>query len=353
MLDDTAPASGVHRPFGAVLTAMVTPFTAEGALDVQAAQRLAVHLVENGNDGLVVSGTTGESPTTSDAEKDALLRAVLEAVGDRAHVVAGVGTNDTAHTVELALQAAKAGAHGLLVVTPYYNKPPASSLIAHFTTVADATELPCMLYDIPGRTGVRIGTPVLQQLAAHPRIVAVKDAVADLFAGSELMATTDLVFYSGDDALNLAWLAHGAAGVVSVVGHVAGRDYAEMVAAVDRGDLVSARAVHNRLIPAVRAIMSPSSQGAIRAKAALQVQGVLSQRTMRLPLLPASDAELAEIRQGLAASGLPTGTTDTDLATPDRATPDRATADRATADRATADLTTTDHDAIASRGTPA
>jgi 4-hydroxy-tetrahydrodipicolinate synthase len=334
MLDDTtAPSSGVRRPFGAVLTAMVTPFTADGALDVEAAQRLAVHLVENGNSGLVVSGTTGESPTTSDVEKDTLLRAVLEAVGDRACVVAGVGTYDTAHTVQLAGQAAKAGAHGLLVVTPYYNKPPASSLIAHFTTVADATDLPCMLYDIPGRTGVRIGTPVLQRLAEHPRIVAVKDAVADLFAGSEVMATTDLCFYSGDDALNLAWLAQGASGVVSVVGHVAGRHYAEMVAAVDRGDLATARAIHNRLIPAVRSIMSPLSQGAIRAKAAVQVQGVLTQRTMRLPLLAADDAELAEIRAGMTAAGLATMP--------------------GTAEPTTTDLTTTDHDAIASRGTPA
>jgi len=323
MLDDTtAPASGVRRPFGAVLTAMVTPFTADGALDVEAAQRLAVHLVEAGNDGLVVSGTTGESPTTSDAEKDALLRAVLEAVGDRACVVAGVGTNDTAHTVELAGQAAKAGAHGLLVVTPYYNKPPAASLVAHFTTVADATELPCMLYDIPGRTGVRITTPVLQRLAEHARIVAVKDAVADLFAGSEVMATTDLCFYSGDDALNLAWLAQGASGVVSVVGHVAGAQYVEMVAAVDRGDLVTARAIHDRLIPAVRAIMSPVSQGAIRAKAALQVLGVLTQRTMRLPLLAADDADLAEIGQGLAAAGLTTAQpTTADLTTADAITP--------------------------------
>jgi 4-hydroxy-tetrahydrodipicolinate synthase len=334
MLDDTtAPSSGVRRPFGAVLTAMVTPFTADGALDVEAAQRLAVHLVENGNSGLVVSGTTGESPTTSDVEKDTLLRAVLEAVGDRACVVAGVGTYDTAHTVQLAGQAAKAGAHGLLVVTPYYNKPPAASLIAHFTTIADATDLACMLYDIPSRTGIRITTPVLQRLAEHPRIVAVKDAVADLFAGSEVMATTDLSFYSGDDALNLAWLAQGASGVVSVVGHVSGRQYAEMVAAVDRGDLPAARAIHNRLIPAVRAIMSPSSQGAIRAKAALQVQGVLTQRTMRLPLLAADDAELAEIRAGMTAAGLATMP--------------------GTAEPTTTDLTTTDQDAIASRGTPA
>lgn len=283
---------------------MVTPFDERGALDLDAAQRLAVHLVEAGNDGLVVSGTTGEAPTTSDSEKEALLRAVLEAVGDRAHVVAGVGTNDTAHTVELAQQAAKVGAQGLLVVTPYYNKPPAASLVAHFTAAADATDLPCMLYDIPGRTGTRIGTPVLLRLAEHPRIAAVKDATGDVVAGSQVMAETTLAYYSGDDGLNLAWLAHGAAGVVSVVGHVAAAQYRRMVAAVAVGDLESARAVHASLLPALGAIMSPASQGAIRAKAALELTGVLPGRMTRLPLLPAADDELAELRAALAASGL-------------------------------------------------
>jgi len=298
------PEPTPSRPFGAVLTAMVTPFDADGALDLAAAAALADHLVAHGNDGIVVSGTTGEAPTTTDAEDGALLRAVLEAVGDRATVVAGVGTNDTRHSVELAEQAAKVGAHGLLVVTPYYNKPPAESRVAHFTTLADTTDLPVMLYDIPGRTGVRIGTDVLLRLAEHPRIVAVKDATGDLWAGTEVMASTDLVYYSGDDALNLAWLAHGAAGVVSVVGHVAGRQYAEMVAAIDAGDLPRARALHHRLVPAVNGIMSPSSQGAIRAKAALQLAGVLTHRTTRLPLLPAPDADLPALRAALQEAEL-------------------------------------------------
>ena len=291
------------RPFGAVLTAMVTPFDSSGGLDLEAAQRLAVHLVDHGNDGLVLSGTTGESPTTSDAEKEALLRAVLEAVGNRATVLAGVGTNDTAHTIELAEQAAKAGAHGLLVVTPYYNKPPTEGLVAHFTAVADATDLPVMVYDIPGRTGLRIGTPALLRLASHPRVVAVKEATGDLFAGSEVLAETGLAFYSGDDALNLAWLAHGAAGVVSVVGHVAGREYASMVRAVDTGDLPAARRLHARLIPAVRGIMT-RTQGAITTKAALQLQGVLPTRTMRLPLVSATDAEVEQLRTDLSESGV-------------------------------------------------
>jgi 4-hydroxy-tetrahydrodipicolinate synthase len=291
------------RPFGAVLTAMVTPFDVDGALDLAAAQELATHLVAHGHDGLVISGTTGEAPTTSDAEQDALLRAVVEAVGDRATVVAGVGTNDTAHSVELAEQAAKAGARGLLVVTPYYSKPPAEGLVRHFSAVADATDLPVMLYDIPGRAGIRIGTPVLLRLAEHDRIVAVKDATGDLFAGSTVMARTSLAYYSGDDVLNLAWLAHGAAGIVSVVGHVAGERYAELVRAVDAGDLATARAIHERLIPAVVAMMT-RTQGAIMAKAALQLQGVLAGRTMRLPLVAATDEEVAALRADLEEAGL-------------------------------------------------
>lgn len=291
-------------PFGSVLTAMITPFTAAGDLDLDAARRLAEHLVTTGHDGIVVSGTTGESPTTSDEEKDALLRAVLETVGERARVIAGIGTNDTRHTIELAEQAAKSGAHGLLVVTPYYNKPPAQSLIAHFTAVADATDLSCMLYDIPGRTGTRIGTDVLQRLSEHPRITAVKDATGDLFAGMQLMASTDLAYYSGDDALNLPWLAVGASGVISVIGHVSGAQNAQLVAAVAAGDLPAAREVSDRLLPVVRAVMSPASQGAIRVKAALEVAGLLHHRTTRPPLLPATDDEVAEVRAALQLAGL-------------------------------------------------
>ncbi len=297
------PEATPGRPFGAVLTAMVTPFTAEGALDLDAAQDLAVHLVEAGNDGLVVSGTTGESPTTTDAEKDRLLRAVLEAVGDRAHVLAGVGTNDTRHSVELAETAAKTGAHGLLVVTPYYSKPPAAGLLAHFTAVADASELPVMLYDIPGRTGLRIGTEVLLRLAGHPRVAAVKDATGDLFAGSQVMSRTDLAYYSGDDALNLPWLAVGAAGVVSVVAHAAPAQVAAMVAAARREDLATARALDRRLLPAVVGLMT-RTQGAIAAKAALQLQGVLTNRTMRLPLVAADDNQVTVLRADLEEAGL-------------------------------------------------
>jgi 4-hydroxy-tetrahydrodipicolinate synthase len=283
---------------------MVTPFTADGALDLNAAQRLATYLVDAGNDGLVISGTTGESPTTTDAEKEALIRAVVEAVGDRAKIVAGSGTNDTKHAIEMSRQAEKAGAEGLLVVTPYYNKPPQDSLLAHFRAVADSTALPVMLYDIPGRTATPLATETLLRLAEHERILAVKDAKGDLAGIVEVLAKTDLAYYSGSDENNLALLAIGAVGIVSVVGHVAGKEYAQLVRAVDAGDLATARTIERRLLPAFKGIMGPRSQGAIMAKAALELIGVLPGRTTRLPLLPASDDQVAELRADLAESGL-------------------------------------------------
>ena len=293
------------RPFGRVLTAMVTPFAQDASLDLDGAVRLATHLVdEDRHDGLVLSGTTGESATTSDAEKESLLRAVIEAVGDRAVIVAGVGTNDTAHSIHLAEQAAKAGAHGLLVVTPYYNKPPQPALLAHFSAVAGSTDLPVILYDIPGRTGTAIDTETLVAAGKHQQIVAVKDAKGDLFAASEVMSRCGLAYYSGDDALNLAWLAHGASGVISVVGHGFGAFLAQMVEAVDGGDLVRAREMHAQLIPAVQTIMSRDSQGAIRAKAVAQLLGLIDSRRVRGPLLDASEDEVALVRDVLVAAGV-------------------------------------------------
>lgn len=290
-------------PFGRVLTAMVTPFGTDGGLDLDAAATVAEHLIDTGHDGIVVNGTTGESPTTTDAEKSDMVRAVVEAVGDRAVVVAGVGTNDTAHSQHLAREAARAGAHGLLVVTPYYSKPPQSGLLAHFRAVADVTDLPCMLYDIPGRSGVPIETETLLRLAEHPRIVAVKDAKGDLYASAWVMARAELAYYSGDDALNLAHLANGAVGMVSVVGHVAGRPHADLVAAIDAGDLPLARGIARRLLPAVRGVMT-RGQGAVMAKAALELVGVLSQRAARLPLLAATDDQVRLLREDLAEAGL-------------------------------------------------
>ena len=290
-------------PFGRVLTAMVTPFHADGSLDLESAARVAEHLVDNGCDGVVVSGTTGESPTTTTEEDGRLLRAVIEAVGDRATVVAGVGTNNTAHSVELAVQAEKVGADGTLLVTPYYNKPTQEGLAAHFEAVADAAGLPVMLYDIPGRSSIAIAPEIYERVARHERIVAVKDAVGDLDRGVKIMESTGLALYSGDDVLNLAWLTHGAAGVVSVVGHVAGREYAAMVEAVERGDLTTALDIYKRLVPVVDVIMT-RAQGAMTAKAGLELLGVLPGRHVRLPLVPASDALVDEIRSVLHSAGL-------------------------------------------------
>lgn len=290
-------------PFGRVLTAMVTPFHDDGSLDVEGAARVAEHLADHGHDGVVVSGTTGESPTTTTEEDGRVLRAVVEAVGDRLYVVAGVGTNNTAHSVELAVQAEKIGAHGTLVVTPYYSKPTQEGLATHFTTVADACGLPVMLYDIPGRSSITIGEDTYRRVAEHQRIVAVKDAVGDLCRGVRIMVATGLAFYSGDDVMNLAWLTHGASGVVSVVGHVAGREYVAMAAAVDRGDLDDALDIYRRLVPVVDVIMN-RAQGVMTAKAAMQLLGVLDNRAVRLPLVPVGDDLVAEIRDVITRAGL-------------------------------------------------
>lgn len=292
----TRPAA----PFGTVLTAMVTPFTADGGLDLDGAAALATHLVDQGNDGLVVNGTTGEAPTTSDDEKERLVRAVVEAVGDRAHVVAGVGTNDTHHTCELARQAEKAGAHALLVVTPYYSKPPQAGLLRHFEAVADSTGLPNMLYDIPGRSATPIETETLVRLAAHERIVAVKDAKDDLAAASWVMARTDLAFYSGTDMLNLPLLSVGASGFVSVVSHVFTPEIKALADAWFGGDLARALEIHRALLPAYDGFFR--MQGAITAKAALAMQG-LPAGPMRPPLVDATDKEKQQLRKDLAAAG--------------------------------------------------
>ncbi|MDT7545675.1 MAG: 4-hydroxy-tetrahydrodipicolinate synthase [Actinomycetota bacterium] len=292
----------MSAPFGRVLTAMVTPFKADGSLDPDRAAALAERLVDLGNEGLVISGTTGESPTTTDAEKDALLRAVVEAVGDRAHVVAGVGTYDTAHTVESARAAEKAGAAGLLVVTPYYSRPPQEGLLAHFTAVADATELPVMLYDIPVRAGVAIATETLLRLAEHPRIVANKDAKGDVFAAQQVMAGSDLAFYSGDDALNLPLLAVGAVGFVSVTGHLIADRHAAMIEAFGAGEVGKAREINDGSLPVTIGVMT-RTQGAIMVKAALSLLG-FPVGPLRLPLVEATAEQVEVLRTDLVAGGL-------------------------------------------------
>jgi 4-hydroxy-tetrahydrodipicolinate synthase len=290
------------RPFGRVLTAMVTPFTADGSLDVPGAQRLAAYLVDEQRcDGLVISGTTGESPTTSDDEKDRLLRAVVEAVGDRAAIVAGAGTNDTAHSVQLAQAAEKAGADGLLLVTPYYNRPPQAGLLAHFRAAADATALPSMLYDIPVRTGTAIETETLVQLAEHPRIVAVKDAKGDLEASAWVLARTGLAYYSGDDKVTLPMLSIGAVGVVGVPTHLVGARTFDMITAYERGDVAGALAVHRSLLPVFSGFFR--TQGVILTKAALTLAG-LPAGPVRPPLVDATPEQVDVLRTDLAAAGV-------------------------------------------------
>jgi 4-hydroxy-tetrahydrodipicolinate synthase len=290
------------RPFGRLLTAMVTPFAPDGSLDVSGAQKLAAYLVdEQRNDALVISGTGGESPTTTDAEKETLVRAIVEAVGDRAKVVAGVGTNNTAHTVELARAAEKAGAHGLLVVTPYYNKPPQAGLLRHFTTVADAVGVPILLYDIPHRAGVPIATETLVRAAEHPNIVGVKDAKGDLAGTSEVLSRTDLAYYSGEDASTLPWLAIGGVGVVGTSTHLIGPATKEMIEAYERGDVAGALALHRRLLPLFTGVFR--TQGTILVKAALNTLN-LPAGPVRSPLVDATAAELAQLRQDAAAAGI-------------------------------------------------
>ncbi|MDR0433416.1 MAG: 4-hydroxy-tetrahydrodipicolinate synthase [Bifidobacteriaceae bacterium] len=299
----TTPPMPPSRPFGAVLTAMATPFADDGALDLTAAGRLAAFLAENGNNGLVINGTTGESGTTSDPEKVELLRTVIQAVDGRAFVVAGVGTNNTAHSVHLAREAAAVGAHGILAVTPYYSRPSQDGLVQHFLRVADATDLPVIVYDIPSRTGVKIEDETWTRLAENPRIVAVKDATGQVDRAFRLMTKTGLAWYSGDDALNLALLAQGGAGVISVVGHVTGQAWAHLVAAIDSGDMPRARAVFAHVMPVIDAIMG-GGQGAPMVKAALQIVGLTANRTTRLPVFPATEAEAGRVREALEAAGL-------------------------------------------------
>ena len=276
--------------------------SSDGAVDYDGAARLAAYLVDDmRNEGLVLNGTTGEAPTTTDEEKTRLIKVVLEAVGDRAKVVAGVGTNITAHTIELARQAERAGANGLLVVTPYYSKPAQDALAAHFSAVADSTGLPMLIYDIPGRTATAVATDTLVKLAGHSRIVGVKDAKGDPAGTSAVLARTDLVYYSGDDAVNLPWLSLGAVGWISVTGHVVGDRLFDMLEAFTAGRNADARRIHQEVLPVNVGLFR--NQAAVMTKAALDLLG-LPGGGVRGPLLPANDAERRQLREDLIAGGV-------------------------------------------------
>jgi len=290
------------RPFGTVLTAMVTPMHEGGAIDLASSQKLAKYLVSRGCDGLVLSGTTGEAPTTHSPEKVDLLRAVREAVGPDITLLTGAGSNDTAHAVRMAEQGAENGADGILALTPYYSKPTQAGVVAHFRAILGATGLPVMIYDIPGRTALAVSDWAYDELAAHPRIVAVKDATGNVGLAKERIARTGLAWYSGDDPLTLDFLRAGAVGVVSVSAHIASREIAAMIAAFEAGDSAEAERIHEALLPVHAAVFN--GPGATNAKSAMHWAGVIPSRAMRLPLLPATDAEYGALTVALEAAGM-------------------------------------------------
>lgn len=295
----TAPAA----PLGTVLTAMATAFHADGSLDLEGTQKIAKHLVSHGHDGLVVSGTTGESPTTTTEEDGEILRAVRDAVGSEIKLVAGIGTNDTRTSKKLAAQARESGADAGLLVTPYYNKPGQRGILNHFRQVIDAAEMPVMLYDVPGRTGSQISLESYETLSTWSEVVALKDAVGDFVRGSRIIQL-GIPVYSGDDALNLGWLAHGASGFVSVCGHACGNQLRAMHDSFRSGDPAEALKIFTRLLPAFDAMMGVANYGATTAKAALQLQGVLDNRHVREPLVPLDDEEFTALKAGLEAAAL-------------------------------------------------
>lgn len=291
------------RPFGSLLTAMVTPMKDDGSVDLEAAASLAAHLVAHGHDGVVLNGTTGEAPTTHAPEKADLIRAVVDAVGDRALVLAGAGSNDTSHAVRMAEQAAEAGAHGLLVVSPYYSRPSQKGIYQHTQAVVDATDLPVMLYDVPGRTAVRYSMETLERLAADARVVAVKDATGDVQGATRVIAQTGLAYYSGDDGLLLPFLSVGAVGLVSMAAHLVGDELAQVIRDFDNGNPAAARTGFLSVLPAIDLICG-SGNGALRSKLTLALLGLIPSAAMRLPQAAADEDEVLEVRAALVAAGL-------------------------------------------------
>lgn len=291
----------ITPPFGRLITAMITPFKKDGAIDWNGVEKLAAHLVSTGHDGIVVNGTTGEAPTTSDDEKDQIVSVVKKVVGPKIFVIAGAGNNETSHSVVQAKRAAKAGADALLVVTPYYNKPPQAGIAAHFRAMADATDLSVMMYDIPGRTGIEIESDTIVELSEHPRIAALKDAKGNVAATSWVIKRSGIPVYSGDDILNLPLLSVGAVGFVSVCGHTVGNGLREMLDAWFSGNAARALEIHQKLLPVFTGTFR--TQGAILTKAALTEMGLPGGFT-RLPLVDATAAQIAQLREDLRQGGV-------------------------------------------------
>jgi 4-hydroxy-tetrahydrodipicolinate synthase len=290
--------------FGTNLVAMVTPMNPDGTISEPGLLSLVDHLLANGCDGIVVGGTTGESPTLTEAESAHLVRAVAAQSKDRARVIAGIGTYDTAASIHRAREAEAAGADALLLVCPYYSRPTQAGVIAHCLAVADATDLPVMLYDVPARTGIPLEPATLIELAGHPQVRAVKDAKGDLFEAMSVMARTSLAYYCGIDDLNLPYLASGATGVVSVVGNIAANHNADLIQAIRTSNLTSAQSIQAALIPLTAAIMHTSS-GAIMAKAALAELRIIPHPTVRLPLIESPPPHLHRLTEALAPIATP------------------------------------------------
>ena len=291
----------IHAPFGRMLTAMVTPFNKDLSVDWAGVDRLARHLADNGHDGIVVNGTTGEAPTTKPEEKDEIIRVVKAAVGGRVKVLAGAGDNETSFSVDQAKRAEKAGADGILIVTPYYNKPPQAGIKAHFLAVANSTDLPVMMYDIPGRSGVEIESDTIVSLFEHPQIVALKDAKGNVAATSWVIKRCGIPVYSGDDILNLPLLSVGAVGFVSVCGHTVGNELKAMLDAWFANNAERACEIHQQLLPVFTGTFR--TQGAILTKAAMNLMGLPGGFT-RLPLVDATEAQIAQLREDLQQGGV-------------------------------------------------
>lgn len=291
----------INAPFGRLSTAMVTPFKKDLTIDWEGVAKLAAHLLSTGHDAIIVNGTTGEAPTTSDDEKDEIIKVVKSAVNGNAKVIAGAGNNETSHSVQQAIAAQKAGADGLLVVTPYYNKPPQAGIEAHFRAIADVSDIPVMMYDIPGRTGMQIEPDTIVRLAEHPRIVALKDAKGDVASTSWVIKRSGIPVYSGDDILNLPLLSIGAVGFVSVCGHTVGAQLREMLDSWFAGNQARALEIHQQLLPVFTGTFR--TQGAILTKAALNLMGLPGGYT-RLPLVDATEPQIAQLREDLRAGGV-------------------------------------------------